>query len=1025
MKKALKITGIALASLLGLVLVVSGISLALIGSSGQLTKLVKNYAPQFVDCEMQLDKADLTLFKTFPIVGIEIKSVTLINPMKGSPSDTLADIGNLIVVIDAKKYMKENEIVVRKCIMEDASVNVFVDSTGHSNLNILKEDNDSTRSSFDYLVDIEAVKLKNTTIRFKDDRNQMTAWTQGLNLDLKGKMKDKDIVATIQLNVNDLDMKQKSLQLTSKALSIGFDGHISQFDQINGRLKLGTTDISLNLEEPYLKHDTLNLDLPLQFELSNKQLHLDPAQIGLNRYLFNVNGDAEVTENGDIHLDFALNTNTLIIEDILTFLPEKVQQEISIISYAGKMTIAEAEVKGTYNDSLWPTISAKVAANDATVNIPKLPHPFSAVNLDAVLGLDLNKGIGNVEVNHLSTIFNRSHLSAKGLVNDFLGDIALKLNVIGDVPMNDVNSFLPQAIRLGGNTKMKLRTDFTVKQLQASLDDYDLNRLFATADLTLNDFSFDMDTIHATAPLMNLDVTLPASAKQEGQHGAYVTLNSEQLDTKMGNKITARFSSPNITLTADHFNGNIGKMDLNSHLTFNELVFEYDTIKTKIKSSDFTFVTLPAKSDEGLKAHVTLVGEALETLLGKDYTLNAHSLKVDATINQNNAQPDFLNHWNPTANLVLDNAVAHVKGIDDNILVSNLNLLFNPNELDFRKSTFSIGQSDLSLQGNIVGIMEWLEDHKNLMKGELQLTSDFLNLNEIMDLTSGLGRSDTPKNAETTEEDLPFMVPEGVDFTFDIKAKKALFDNFDLNQLNGGLSVKDGILILQEIGFTNKAAEMLLTAMYRSPRKNNLFLAMDFHLLNVQINDLLHMLPYVDTLVPMLKTFDGQAEFHIGAETNLRSNYEPKISTLRAAADIEGKNLTVKDEFTFNNIAKNLKISTDGEYRVDSLNLQLTAFKDEIDLWPSQVAIGDYKVTVDGRMTLDKNGEYHLTVTETPVFLPNRMGLKLSGPINNLEYEFEKPKFPTLYKPNKRNDLEQMYTDLKKRIADCMKENVR
>lgn len=1025
MKKALKITGIALASLLGLVLVVVGISLALIGSSGQLTKLVKNYAPQFVDCEMQLDKADLTLFKTFPIVGIEIKNVTLINPMKGSPSDTLADIGNLIVVIDAKKYMKENEIVVRKCIMEDAFVNVFIDSTGHSNLNILKEDNDSTRSSFDYLVDIEAVKLKNTTIRFKDDRNQMTAWTQGLNLDLKGKMKDKDIAATIQLNVNDLDMKQKSLQLTSKALSIGFDGQISQFDQINGRLKLGTTDISLNLEEPYLKHDTLNLDLPLQFELSNKQLHLDPAQIGLNRYLFNVNGDAEVTENGDIHLDFGLNTNTLIIEDILTFLPEKVQQEMSIISYAGKLTIAEAEVKGTYNDSLWPAISAKVAANNATVNNPKLPHPFSAVNLDAVLELDLNKGMGNVEVNHLSTIFNRSHLSAKGLVNDFLGDIALKLNVIGDVPMDDVNSFLPQAIRLGGNTKMKLRTDFTVKQLQASLDDYDLNWLFATADLTLNDFSFDMDTLHATAPLMNLDVTLPASAKQEGQHGAYVTLNSEQLDTKMGKKITARFSSPNITLTADHFNGNIGKMDLNSLLTFNEFVFEYDTIKTKIKSSDFTFVTLPTTSDEGLKAHVTLVGEALETLLGKDYTLNAHSLKVDATINQNNAQPDFLNHWNPTANLVLDNAVANVKGIDDNILVSNLNLLFNPNELDFRKSTFSIGQSDLSLQGNIVGIMEWLEDHKNLMKGELQLTSDFLNLNEIMDLTSGLGRSDTPKNTETPEEDLPFMVPEGVDFTFDIKAKKALFDNFDLNQLNGGLTVKDGILILQEIGFTNNAAEMLLTAMYRSPRKNNLFLAMDFHLLNVQINDLLHMLPYVDTLVPMLKTFDGQAEFHIGAETNLRSNYEPKISTLRAAADIEGKNLSVKDQFTFNNIAKKLKISTDGEYRVDSLNLQLTAFKDEIDLWPSQVAIRDYKVTVDGRMTLDKNGEYHLTVTETPVFLPNRMGLKLSGPINNLEYEFEKPKFPTLYKPNKRNDLEQMYTDLKKRIADCMKENVR
>jgi hypothetical protein len=53
------------------------------------------------------------------------------------------------------------------------------------------------------------------------------------------------------------------------------------------------------------------------------------------------------------------------------------------------------------------------------------------------------------------------------------------------------------------------------------------------------------------------------------------------------------------------------------------------------------------------------------------------------------------------------------------------------------------------------------------------------------------------------------------------------------------------------------------------------------------------------------------------------------------------------------------------------------------------------------------------------------MGLKLSGPINDLEYELEAPKFPTLYKPDKRNDTEQMYFELKKKIADRLKENLR
>ena len=103
MKKTLRIVGITIASLFGVVLVVAGIALAMISSSGQLTQLVKKYAPEFITCEMQLGKAELPLFKAFPNVGVDIVDVALVNPMEGSPSDTLANIDNLIVVVDAKK----------------------------------------------------------------------------------------------------------------------------------------------------------------------------------------------------------------------------------------------------------------------------------------------------------------------------------------------------------------------------------------------------------------------------------------------------------------------------------------------------------------------------------------------------------------------------------------------------------------------------------------------------------------------------------------------------------------------------------------------------------------------------------------------------------------------------------------------------------------------------------------------------------------------------------------------------------
>ena len=1026
MKKTLKIIGITLGSIVVLALVLVGVGFSMLTTSGQLTKMVKKYAPQFINCDLALDKAKLTLFKTFPEVGIDIEHVALINPMVGSPSDTLANIDNLILVIDAKKFMKEDEIVVKKCILENAFINFYSDSLGQNNINVFntKDDNDSTSSAFDFLVDIEELKLKNVSLAYTDDRSLLKARGAGLDLDINGNLRDKDIWANLSLKAKNLDLNVKGTQLSINKFDVGFIGDVTGFDQISGVLRLGTPDISLCLNEPYLEHDTLMLDLPIEFGISSLSAHLEKAQIGLNRYLIAVDGNVEIAENNDIDLDLGLSTNVLTAEDVLTFLPTSTQRRLSDVEYSGKLRIVDATVKGKYNDSLMPLISAKITTDNARVNVLDLPHPFTKVNLDADVFLDLNNDEGSATINSLKTVFCHSNLSVKGLVSDILGDILLKLQVNGDVPLADVKCFLPSSLGIKGRTSLSLSTGFTVRQLRKSLKDYNLNRLKANGTLVVRDLVFERDSIRVVAPKLNLSLSLPASKKVKGQKGVYLALTSEQLETQMGSAIVLEVDNPDIKLVADEFKDGIEKMNLDADLRFGHLDVVYDSIVAHVDVPVISLQTLPGKNGNGLNANVSFDSKAVSATFGESYGLDANLLKLDATVNQNKMGKGVLGQWNPSTEIVLNDAVMKVDRLDEDIRIRNIDFLYNSKQLDLKKSTFVVGKSDLSLQGSLVGINEWMEDHKNLLKGDFQLTSDMLDINEIMDLTSGLGSDANVEKKETeNKEDNPFMVPEGVDLSFSIKTKRAFIDNFDLNNLGGGMTVKDGTLILQEIGFTNKAAEMQLTAMYQSPRRNNLFLAMDFHLLNVQINDLLHMIPYIDTLVPMLKTFDGQAEFHIGAETYLKANYEPKVSTLLAAADIEGKNLSVNDQFTFNKIADMLRISTDGEYRVDSLDVQLTALKNQIDLWPSQIAIGKYKVTVDGRMTLDKDGDYHLSVTESP--LPIRFGLNVSGPLNNLDYKLEFPKFPTLYKPNRHTDTDEMYLELKKRIADRLKENVK
>ena len=136
MKKPLKITLISLGSLLEIVLMAVIVACWIVVTPACLTSIVKKQAPNFINCDFDIKRADLTVFKSFPKVGLEIDDVVLVNPMDGNPSDTLAYIHECVVSVDIKKFLKENQIIIDECRLNGGYVNLFTDSLGNANIDI-------------------------------------------------------------------------------------------------------------------------------------------------------------------------------------------------------------------------------------------------------------------------------------------------------------------------------------------------------------------------------------------------------------------------------------------------------------------------------------------------------------------------------------------------------------------------------------------------------------------------------------------------------------------------------------------------------------------------------------------------------------------------------------------------------------------------------------------------------------------------------------------------------------------------
>ena len=422
-------------------------------------------------------------------------------------------------------------------------------------------------------------------------------------------------------------------------------------------------------------------------------------------------------------------------------------------------------------------------------------------------------------------------------------------------------------------------------------------------------------------------------------------------------------------------------------------------------------------------------GDSLSFNMGEEMSFATENLDFNVSANYDDDQEDILLQWNPHAGIKLNKAVFAMKDLPTPVYIPSIDFNYDTTGIQINNSSIALGNSDFELEGKFTNVDEFIRKEA-LLKGNLDFVSHYTDVNEIMEIFSGMG--DTAMVAEEVavtdtieEEQEPFMVPLGIDVTLNTKIEKAIAGDMNLSNIGGGLTVKDGILVLNEMGFTSDAATMMLTAMYKSARRNHLYVGFDFHLLDIDIAEMINIIPELDTLVPMLSSFAGKAEFHIAAETYLKSNYEVKFSTLRGATAIHGKDLVVLDNATFRKIARMLNFKDKNHNQIDELSVEITAFKSEIDVYPTLIALDKYQAVVGGRHKLDMTFDYRLGISNPWPF--RRLGIKIGGSLDDMKYRFSLKKNLKLDNPKGKSEDVHVVEEslrLKKMIYESLNVNV-
>ena len=982
MKRALKIF---FWTLFGLILtVVAAVCLVVyvVFTPQQLTPIARQAAAQYVTCEHEIGEVDLTFFSTFPRFGLRADGLLLINPKTGAPNDTVVEAKHLVATVDVMEFINHKNLHIHEAILEDATVHFYIAEDGTTNLtDVFVTSPDTTEDTTAFVMPFEALRvdglrLQAKAISFTDDKDTITAALGATELSAKADGWDDMLVTLVARDVC-------------------------------ASIKNETYADSLHVE----------LIAPMAMNLDSMHFAFDGARLAVNDFQVRIEGD--VTIGDAIDMDAKLETGKWQIAPLLALVPAKFTSGLKDIDVDGTIQL-DATAKGTYSEHSMPLIQAQVQLKDGKGAYKPLPYTLRDLTLDAEAALNLNKGgKSNVTIRQLAAKTKESQVSAKGKINDLLGDMLLDLQMQLKANLPDFAYFLPDSMELEGQAKGTLDAKIRLKDLT----DMKLEKGLLSADLTFDGLRYAQDSMLAVLPTSHLTLQVPNNTPtRKSVNWAKADLTADKIDFLMGNSTHAMIDAP--ALHAEIANVLAKGQDYWATLAFDAIDAQYDDILADLKQSE-----LEAFVSGGRKVSAKLRTTALNGRMGEELQAKTGNLALEAAARYNKEGENTLLKWNPRLKINLKNGVLNIpERLPETVYIPSIEFKYSNREMTIDNSRIELGNSDLNLKGNVRHIGKWFR-HQDILEGELDIVSDHCDVNQLLawfsadkgsEEQSAVSNQSSEEVESKKEEGDPFMVPTDVDLALNTHLSEVEVFNQHAKDLKGGIYVKNGTLMLDEVGFVCRAAKLQLTAMYRTPRKNHLYVGLDYHMLDVDIDELLTMIPNLEDMVPMLKSFKGAAQFHLAAETYLKSNYEPKMSTLRGAASLSGKDLVVMDSETFSKIAKLLQFKKKTENKIDSINAEITVYKNDIDVYPLCVQMDNYMVALGGRHKTDMSFDYDINVL-SPLYL----GVHVGGTMDNLQIKLAKCKYAKDFRPHWYEKADTQSLELRKMIKQSLEKDVR
>ena len=386
---------------------------------------------------------------------------------------------------------------------------------------------------------------------------------------------------------------------------------------------------------------------------------------------------------------------------------------------------------------------------------------------------------------------------------------------------------------------------------------------------------------------------------------------------------------------------------------------------------------------------------------------------IDIRLDQSLAK--YFREWDMSGNLNVRTGIVMTPYFPLRNILRGMEVSVSNDRIGIDSLKVMSGESSIEAKGELTGLRRALTGRGRRSASlnlDLAMRTDGMNANEILtaytagshfnaeeakDKMAGATDAEFLKmvvsdTAKADEKMKLLVIPGNLNAEITLDGKDITWSDLNISEMSSDLVMKERCVQISNTMATSNIGDVSFEGFYATKAKEDIKAGFNFDFKDITAEKAIALMPAVDTIMPLLKSFAGKLNCELAATASLDTNMNVLMPTIDGVIRISGNDLSISNSEMFTSIAKKLKFDDRKTGRIQHMTVEGVIQDNVLEVFPFVVNLDRYTLALSGKQNLDMSYRYHASIIRSPLLI--KVGVDIYGQdFDNMKFKIGRPKY--------------------------------